>query len=276
MHLNADESWNVGASIDLFSVALHEAGHALGLAHTDDPTAVMYPYYKLNVGLSANDIGGIQALYGAQQIGVTPPVVPTPPAVPTTPAPATLSISITSPSANSSTSGNTVSVSGAAWGGSGTLRVTWVDDRGGSGLASGTANWTIASLTLAAGVNNITATVTDGAGKTAAKTILITRAPTPASQPADTTPPTLQILSPGAAMISTSAALISVSGTASDNVGVAAVRWTNAFGAGGDAIGTTNWQIANIALLVGTNKITVRAFDAAGNSRWQLITVVRR
>jgi hypothetical protein len=71
MHLNADESWNVGSSIDLFSVALHEAGHALGLAHTDDPTAVMYPYYKFHAGLLANDIGGVQALYGAQQIAAT-------------------------------------------------------------------------------------------------------------------------------------------------------------------------------------------------------------
>jgi hypothetical protein len=76
-------------------------------------------------------------------------------------------------------------------------------------------------------------------------------------------------------MISTSASFINLNGTASDNVGVTAVRWTNAFGAGGDAIGTTNWQIGNIALLVGTNKITVRAFDAAGNSRWQLVSVVR-
>jgi hypothetical protein len=77
-------------------------------------------------------------------------------------------------------------------------------------------------------------------------------------------------------MISTSASFITLNGTSSDNVGVVAVRWTNAFGAGGDANGTTNWQVANIPLLVGTNKITVRAYDAAGNSRWQLITVVRR
>ena len=272
MHLNMDESWNVGASIDLFSVALHEAGHALGLAHTDDPAAVMYPYYKRNTGLSTNDIGGIQALYGAQQVTTTSTVLP----APATPAaPAALSITIASPVAGYSTTGATVSVSGSTSGGSGTLHVTWVDDRGGSGTASGTANWTIASVSLAAGANNITATVTDSAGRTAAKTILITRA-TAGSQPADTTPPTLQILSPSAAMIATSASVISLSGVASDDVGVVAVQWSNTFGGSGNAIGTTHWQIANIPLLLGTNKITVRAFDAAGNSRWQMITVVRR
>jgi hypothetical protein len=155
------------------------------------------------------------------------------------------------------------------------LRVTWIDDRGGAGTASGASNWTVSSLALAAGANNITATVTDSAGKTASKTILITRATT-ASQSGDKTPPTLQILSPSAAMISTSASVVSLSGTASDNVGVATVRWTNTFGASGNAIGTTNWQIVNIPLLVGTNKVTVRAYDAAGNFRGQLITVVRR
>jgi Predicted Zn-dependent proteases len=264
MHLNADESWNVGSSIDLFSVALHEAGHALGLAHTDDPSAVMYPYYKRNTGLSPNDIGGIQALYGAQ------PTVPAPPA----PAPATLTITIASPAANFSTTASTVSISGLATGGSGTLFVTWVDDRGGSGTASGAANWTVASVTLAAGANYITATVTDGTGGTAVKTVLVTRTTT--APQADTTPPTLQILSPGSTTVVTSNSTINLNGTASDNVGVTAVKWTNSFGAGGDAVGTTNWQIDNIPLLVGTNKITVRAIDAAGNYRWQISTVVRQ
>lgn len=263
MHLNADVSWNVGSSIDLFSVALHEAGHALGLAHTDDPSAVMYPYYKRNTGLSPNDIGGIQALYGAQPAVLATPVTP-----------AALTITIASPTANFSTTASAVSISGLATGGSGTLRVTWVDDRGGSGTASGAASWTAATVNLAAGANYITATVTDGTGMTAWKTILVTRLT--AAQPADTTPPTLQILSPGSTTMVTSDSTINLNGTAWDNVGVVAVKWTNAFGAGGDAIGTTTWRIANVPLLVGTNKITVRAIDAAGNYRWQISTVVRQ
>ena len=86
----------------------------------------------------------------------------------------------------------------------------------------------------------------------------------------------MQILSPGSTLVSTSADSISLSGIASDNLGVVAVRWSNTFGSAGVASGTASWQLPNIPLLVGTNKITVRAFDAAGNSGGQMITVVRR
>jgi hypothetical protein len=56
-----------GAKYDLFSLALHEAGHALGLDNNLDPTSVMYQYYTgVRTGLSASDVAMIQALYGAR------------------------------------------------------------------------------------------------------------------------------------------------------------------------------------------------------------------
>ncbi|KAL3537019.1 hypothetical protein ACH5RR_000385 [Cinchona calisaya] len=74
-HLDAAETWAVDfevekskVAIDLESVATHEIGHLLGLAHTNDKEAVMYPSLKprqKKVDLNIDDIRGIQALYGS-------------------------------------------------------------------------------------------------------------------------------------------------------------------------------------------------------------------
>ncbi len=69
VHFNDELQWGasqVGA-YDVFSSALHELGHALGLNHSSDPDSVMYPSYQGFVaGLSASDIQTVRELYATR------------------------------------------------------------------------------------------------------------------------------------------------------------------------------------------------------------------
>ncbi|XP_053312063.1 collagenase 3-like [Spea bombifrons] len=69
VHFDEDETWTMTADgSSLFTVAVHELGHALGLDHSSSPTALMFPLYKYvslkDYSLPAEDILGIQQLYG--------------------------------------------------------------------------------------------------------------------------------------------------------------------------------------------------------------------
>ncbi|KFY68681.1 hypothetical protein V496_00894 [Pseudogymnoascus sp. VKM F-4515 (FW-2607)] len=61
LHFDEDEDWNEHF---LMQVALHEFGHSLGLQHSTDPTAVMYPFFNDLVKLQGDDIAAIRHLYG--------------------------------------------------------------------------------------------------------------------------------------------------------------------------------------------------------------------
>ena len=263
MHLDGDENWHIGADTDLFTVAVHEAGHALGLAHVDNPAALMYPYYRLGTKIGADDIAGVQSLYGAP--GSASPVVAPPP----------LTLSITSPAPNSTTAGSAIAVSGTVAGAQGATRVTWQTEHGASGTATGTSTWAAAAVPLAVGANTITVTAADASHK-AVQTVSVARtaqASSPATTP-DHTPPAISIASPAGNFVSTTAATIDFKGSAWDNVGVTKVTWQAAAGSG-NAAGTNNWTASGIPLLVGNNTIIVRAYDAAGNTAWRSVLVIR-
>ena len=67
VHFDEAETWSAnGAGIDLETVALHELGHALGLDHSADRSAVMFASYGgIRRTLGQDDLNGIEALYGA-------------------------------------------------------------------------------------------------------------------------------------------------------------------------------------------------------------------
>lgn len=70
-HFDDAETWSDDlppSGIDLETVAAHEFGHALGLAHSSVNDALMFPTYSgAHRYLHQDDIDGIQALYGVEQ-----------------------------------------------------------------------------------------------------------------------------------------------------------------------------------------------------------------
>jgi hypothetical protein len=85
-------------------------------------------------------------------------------------------ISITSPTSglNFTTSNPTIDLSGTAADNTGITLITWENDRGGIGTATGTTSWNILGIHLEPGTNLVSVTAYDAAGNNSAATLVVT------------------------------------------------------------------------------------------------------
>nr|XP_061828716.1 uncharacterized protein LOC133614614 [Nerophis lumbriciformis] len=86
-HFDDDENWTLTQrGVNLLLVAAHEFGHALGLDHSRDRRALMFPTYQFvntnGYKLPDDDRQGVQALYGSRTTDPTKAPKPNPPPEP--------------------------------------------------------------------------------------------------------------------------------------------------------------------------------------------------
>ncbi len=281
MHFNPAENWNVGANTDIYTVALHELGHALGLGHTDNPADVMYPYYRFGSQLSANDIAGVQSLYGTPGGPVPAPGggnmgggVPETPGSP-------LSVIISSPANGLQTGAASATLAGSLGNASGPASVNWRSSSGAAGAASGSPNWTTPAIPLAQGINLITVTATAGAQQSASSLIRILQTGVANSPPPGSPPPAPPPAPAGVVIDSpvngavVSGTTVQMTGTASDPSGIGQVTWLTNSGATGTATGTTSWVIPSIPVYPGQNVVIVEAKSNAGTMKWSSVEITK-
>jgi uncharacterized repeat protein (TIGR02543 family) len=161
-----------------------------------------------------------------------------------------------------------VDVSGSSNDNVGVVEVTWVNNRGGSGTATGTNPWTVTALPLAPGANVLTFTARDVANNTATDSVTYRYAPP------DTAAPSLAIQFPTLdSTFTTTSTPLSLAGMAADDQGVSQVVWMNERGGQGTATGTDSFSAAGIVLQPGLNVIRVTARDAGGNTSMDTLNV---
>jgi hypothetical protein len=182
-------------------------------------------------------------------VNYTPPSDTTPPTVAiTTPTTGPTYAAISSP----------LTIGGVASDNVGVAQVTWSNDRGGSGTASGTTSWSVNGIVLQSGTNVLTVTAKDAANNARTATLTVTYTP-------DTTPPVVNLTAPAAgAMVN---GTVTVTATASDNIGVAGVQFKldgNNLGAEVTAAAySTSWNTTGA--VNGGHTLTAVARDAANN-----------
>jgi hypothetical protein len=181
-------------------------------------------------------------------------------------------LSITAPSGGAVVS-DQIMMKGTASDNVGVARVQVSVDGGSDVVAAGTSSWSspLDTTRLGNGSHSVTARATDGSGNASLVSVSFSVSNVAAS--ADAVPPSVAIASPvpGA----TVAREIAVSGTSSDDRGVAMVEVKLDGGAFQAAAGTANWaaSVDASAAADGQHVLTVRATDSAGNVASSSVTV---
>ncbi|HJQ33118.1 MAG TPA: Ig-like domain-containing protein [Pyrinomonadaceae bacterium] len=232
------------------SFAINGTGQVTGLVRAPNATV---SFNGSNSLLRGQVIAAVLDMNGGRIIGDTSATAPPDTQKPT--------VAITSPADGSTTYDASVTVEGTASDSgqyqSGIKSITVGDKTASFNAAAGT--WTVSGVAVSMGANPIKAVATDNAGNQSETTITVTRL-----DPRDTTAPQVAITSP-ADNFTTEAESVAVSGTVSDpgtpTSGVARVEVNGAQA----VVSGGTWTISNVALAVGPNPITARAFDNAGN-----------
>ncbi len=163
----------------------------------------------------------------------------------------------------------TITLAGTALDNVGLSLINWVNLAGESGTAVGTDTWSIASVDLMEGENEITLTAVDEAGNQGSAKLVVTYIPP------DIIGPEVIITSHSTGSVfETENSAINLSGTAGDNIGVSQVAWANSNGGSGIANGTESWTVSLDSLVEGENVITVVALDDVGNQGSESLTVI--
>ncbi len=172
---------------------------------------------------------------------------------------------ITSPESPHTATSSPVQVAGTVIDDAGVSKVFWSTNRGHAGQATGTTSWS-AAVALEPGLNIITITAVDIHSNEGSAFVTVQFTP-------PQNPPTVTITTPTSnPTFAATTTPLTIGGTASDDVSVTQVTWTNSLGGSGTASGTTSWT-ASVPLFPGFNVITVTAHDDAGLTGTDVITV---
>ncbi|HEX7897447.1 MAG TPA: SBBP repeat-containing protein [Planctomycetota bacterium] len=183
------------------------------------------------------------------------------------PTPPQVTVLIPTTDASYNTTQASINLSGVANDNVSLQSVTWSNAATGGGIAptQGVGAWSISSAPLIEGSNLFTITATDSVNNIGTKQLNVVY---------DGTNPLIDIVLPdNSATVVTTTRPLPISGTASDNLGLAGVTWANNRGGGGAAVVTGPTWNASIYLFTGINVITVTATDGHGRTATDVLTV---